>query len=134
LYFFSIVPIAIAYRTQENVKAADALRSQLAAKVGAKGGALECRQCRAPLSVQTGVLAARCVYCETDNLVTVTSTEATVAKKKARNTHLAVQEELAAHHRVQAEDRKNMWAMLLAGPLLVPLVMLGGLLLHALGD
>lgn len=132
LYVFSIVPIALALRTQEGLKAVDGLRAKLAAVPGVKGGALGCRSCGAPLDVADGALAARCLYCATDSLVSVSSQVAARAQASARDLHEGLRGALAAHVEAQKSDRATMWAMIALGPLLTPLICLGGLLLHTI--
>ena len=131
LYLLSIVPIALALRTQIGLKAVDDLRRKLAAVPAPKGGALGCRSCGAPLDVTAGALAARCVYCQADNLVTVSAQVAAGAEAATRDVHDGLREALAAHVEAQRSDRVTMWAMILLGPLIAPILCLGGLLLHA---
>ena len=130
LYLFSIVPIALALRTKEGLRAVEELRRKLAAVPAVKGGALGCRRCGAPLDVAAGALAARCLYCATDNLVSVSSQVAARAESSARDVHEGLKEALAAHVATQKSDRATMWAMIVLGPLLAPLICLGGSLLH----
>lgn len=134
LYLLGIVPLGIAWRTQESLKAVNALRAQLSAQPSLKGGALGCRECGAPLTVPEGALAARCVYCGTDNLVAVTRADADVARSKAGKLRRAVREALDAHRETQADDRRTMATVLVLGVFLVPIVCLGGLLLHAVAS
>lgn len=134
LYFFSVVPIALALTTQQKIKGLDALRTQLAAAPAPAGGAEGCRSCGAPLSVAPGAVAARCLYCQTESLVNVSGLLAAREKSKARELHGSVKDALDQRDQTRREDRKNMWALLLAGPLLAPVVALGGVLLHALAS
>lgn len=133
LYLFSVVPIAIAWRTQMSLKKVEELKLRLAA-APAVNGARGCRACGAPLDVPAGALAARCVYCSTDNLVSVEGRVAEKQKARARQVHLGVKEVLAEHARLAREDRRTMWQLLLAGPLLTPVVCLGGVLLHVIAS
>jgi LSD1 subclass zinc finger protein len=134
LYFFSVVPIALARTTQEKIKGLDGLRTQLAAAPALSGGAEGCRSCGAPLIVAPGAVAARCLYCQTESLVNVSGRLAARQKTKASELHGGVKQALEQRATTRAEDRKNMWAMLLAGPLLAPVVALGGVLLHAIAS
>lgn len=132
LYVFAVVPIALARRTQDHLASLQTLRGQLAARKLGEGGSLGCRLCGAPLTVAAGALAARCVYCEADNLVTVSAQEASSEDRKSRRQHRLVREALKADRVAKAEDRKLMLAMLIGGPALAPIVAVGGLLLHVL--
>ena len=131
LYLFAVVPIALAYTTQVNLKGLDGLRDQLSATT-LKGGAEGCRSCGAPLEVAEGAIAARCIYCGTESLVNVSTRVAARESGKAKELHGSVQEAIAAFEAARAQDRAGMWAMLLLGPLLLPFVALGGFLLHLL--
>jgi LSD1 subclass zinc finger protein len=131
LYLLSIVPIALALRTKVKLDKAEALRSQLAARP-TQSGALGCRSCGAPLEVTPGAIAARCLYCQTDNLVAVSVKAAKEERLKARKRHGGVKELLDAHRENQRSDRVSMWAMLALGPLIAPIICLGGWLLHGL--
>lgn len=132
LYLFSVVPIGLAYTTQVKLKGLDALRAQLAAKPPSPGGSWECRSCGAPLVVTAGALATRCLYCGTESLVNGEAKTATKEKTKAKRLSTSVQEALDTWNAARREDRKLMWSMLVAGPLLAPLVALGGAVFHAL--
>lgn len=132
LYLFCIVPIAVARRTQIDLRSLDALRANLAAQPTLAGGVLGCRACGAPLTVRENAIAARCLYCETESLVRLSSDD--VARQQAVTSSLSdgVREAIARHTATLAADRKQMWMMLMAGPLLAPLVALGGITLRAL--
>lgn len=134
LYLFAVVPIALAYTTQVKLEGLGQLREQLTAKPLKAGGAVGCRSCGAPLEVATGAIASRCIYCGTESLVNVSKTVAKKEQRKALELHDSVQDSIRIWNFARKEDRKQMWAMLLAGPLLLPLVALGGVVLHLLVD
>jgi hypothetical protein len=131
LYFFSVVPIAIAWRTSENVSAVKELQAKLCAQPPATpGGACGCRVCGAALDVRPGALASRCIYCGTDNLVAVAATVAAKKKEDAGEINKQVQAARAKHDENRRSDRAAMWTLVALGPLLVPLLCGAGWLLH----
>jgi hypothetical protein len=133
LYFLSVVPIAIAWRTSENVSAVKALQAKLAAQPPVTpGGACGCRNCGAALDVRPGALAARCLYCGTESLVAVPLAVAQRKKNDAAEITEGVRAEAEKHERNRRSDRVMMWTMVALGPLLVPLLCGAGWLLHAL--
>ncbi len=134
LYLFAIVPIAIARRTQESLKALDEVRAQLAAQPTLDGGVLGCRACGAPLNVKPDAVAARCLYCEAESLVRVSKTAVARQRETTSAAQRSMSEAVSSHSATLAADRKTMWAMLLAGPFIAPAVCLGGLLLHTLAN
>lgn len=131
LYFFSVVPIAIAWRTSENVSAVKELQSKLAAQPpSTPGGACGCRTCGAALTVRPGALGARCIYCGTDNLVAVPEAHAAERKADAGEISKQVRAAVASHEKNRRSDRATMWWMVALGPLLLPLLCGAGWLLH----
>jgi hypothetical protein len=133
LYVLSVVPIAIAWRTKENVSSVRGLQGKLAAQPPATpGGACACRNCGAALAVRPGALASRCLYCRTDNLVAVPLAVATRRTQDAAQIAEEVRAEVEKHGRNRRHDRAMMWTMVGLGPLLVPLLCGAGWLLHAL--
>ena len=132
LYFFSVLPIALAYTTQKKIAGLDGLRAQLAATPALPGGCEGCRSCGAELVVAPGAVATRCVYCGAESLVNVSGRIAVRERLKAREFHGSLKEALAGRAETLADDRRIMWSLLIAGPLLVPVVAIGGVLLHAL--
>lgn len=132
LYLFSVVPIAIARKTQLNLASLEALRGKLSAQPALKGGVLGCRACGAPLTVSDGAVAARCLYCATESLVQVSRSTVKQQQQATRSVRLGLREALAERAAALAADRKQMVVMLVGGPFIAPLVCLGGILLHAL--
>jgi hypothetical protein len=133
LYFLSVVPIAIAWRTKESVSAVKEIQGRLAAQPPASpGGACGCRNCGAALDTRPGALAARCVYCGTESLVAVPANVAESKRKNAGDLNQQVEAALASHEQTLRKDRRTMWLFVGLGPLLVPLLCGGGWLLHAI--
>jgi hypothetical protein len=133
LYLLSVVPIAVAWRTSESVSAAKALQAKLAAQPPTTpGGACGCRTCGAALDVRPGALAARCLYCGTDNLVAVPLAVAEKRKGDAIEIGAEVRAEVDKHEENRRSDRAAMWTLVVLGPLLAPLVCGAGWLLHVI--
>jgi LSD1 subclass zinc finger protein len=133
LYVFSVVPIALARRTQVSLQTVEALRVELTAKRKLlRGSVLECRSCGAPLTVSAGALMARCSYCGTDSLVAVTASDAVRVNFLAQGSHRAAEYAVGEWKQARAADRDLMLKLLVGGPALVPLVCLGGGLLHVI--
>jgi hypothetical protein len=133
LYVMSVVPIAIAWRTSESVSSVKDLQAKLAAAPPqTPGGACGCRTCGAALDVRPGALAARCIYCGTENLVAVPEAFAAKKKEDAGAINKQVREAVAKHDENRRSDRAAMWTMIALGPLLVPLLCGAGWLLHKL--
>lgn len=82
--------------------------------------------------MSNGALVARCTYCGTDSLVTVGADLSRQMNRQAKHSHRAVKAAVASWKQTLAEDRDLMTKLLVGGPALVPLVCLGGGLLHAL--
>ena len=132
LYLFSIVPIALARRTQVGLEKVSALQSELCARPATKGGVRGCRACGAPLTMSAGALMARCAYCGTDSLVSVDLDDAGKALAVAQKSHRAAEAAVGEWKQARSEDRDLMIMLLAGGPVLVPVVCLGGGLLHVL--
>lgn len=133
LYFFGIVPIALAWRTSQNISSLEALQSQLsAAPAATPGGTSSCRRCGAPLEVRPGALATRCNYCGADNLLSVPDAYAKKKKEDATAIDDQVQAAVLAHDRTKRADRSTMWLLLATGPLLAPVLCGAGWLMHVI--
>jgi DNA-directed RNA polymerase subunit RPC12/RpoP len=133
LYVFSVVPIALARKTQLGLVKVESLRAELTARPAMlKGGVRGCRACGAPLTVASGALMARCTYCGTDSLVAIGAKDSHRGMITALSSHRAVDEAVASWQQTRAEDRDLMMKLLVGGPALVPFVCLGGALLHVL--
>lgn len=130
LYLLGIVPLALAYRTQGNLKAIVDLQSKLAARTTVSGGALCCRHCGAALDVKQDAFVTRCLYCGTDNLLTVPVESAASSKHDAKQLDASVQDAVATHERARSNDRSTMWGIMLLGLLVVPYVCAAGYLFH----
>jgi len=131
LYFLGVVPIAVAWRTSQSISNLEELQSKLAAHPPtATGGTSACRRCGAPLDIRPGALATRCIYCSADNLLTVPHAYAAKKKADASALDIQVQGAVSAHEATNRDDRKTMWTLLAAGPLLAPLLCVAGWLMH----
>lgn len=71
-------------------------------------------------------------YCGTDNLLTVTTTEAAAHTKGANALDAKVQDVIAQHARDESGERAAKIAIVIAGLLLAPFVCFAGYLLHHL--
>jgi predicted Zn-ribbon and HTH transcriptional regulator len=131
LYFLGVVPIAVAWRTSQSISNLEALQAKLAAQPATTpGGASSCRQCGAALDVRPGALAAKCIYCDAENLLTVPHAYAAKKKEDARAIDVEVQAAVRAHDEVRRSDRAAMWGLLAVGPLLAPVLCAAGWLMH----
>ena len=131
LYTLGVVPLALAVHTQGNLSAITALQGRLAARESPyKGGGLCCRNCGAALDLARDALVSRCLYCGTDNLLTVPAAEAGAEKDAAKDLDAKVQDAVDQHARERADDRARTLVLLLCGLLLVPYVCAAGYLLH----
>lgn len=130
LYALGVVPIALAYRTQGNLKAITELQSKLAAHASVAGGALCCRHCGAALDVPPDAVVTRCLYCGADNLLTVPVETATSNRDDAKHLDASVQDAVAQHERQRDDDAQTTKGLLILGVLLVPYVCVAGYLFH----
>jgi predicted RNA-binding Zn-ribbon protein involved in translation (DUF1610 family) len=134
LYLFGIVPIALAYNAKVKLDGLDALRAGMTAKPLLEGRAWGCRACGAPLDVGATSLGAKCVYCGTDSLVNVDAKTAAAKKRTASVMQESVQEAWASVQYARHEERQQMRTLLIYGPLLAPLVALGGVVMRAIAS
>lgn len=131
LYFFGVVPIALAVRTQANLDGVLALQGRLAAQPSTeRGGAPCCRHCGGALDVARGALVSRCLYCNSDNLLQVPLAVATAHREQARALDADIRDAVAQRARERADDRTTMWTLLLSGLLLGPFLCGAGYALH----
>lgn len=130
LYGLGVIPIALAYRTQGNLKAIVDLQSKLAAHATVAGGALCCRHCGAALDVAQDAVVTRCLYCGAENLLTVPIETATSNRDDAKQLDASVKDAVAGHERQRDEDLQMTKVLLVLGLLLVPYVCLAGYLFH----
>jgi len=131
LYFLGVVPIAVAWRTSQSISNLEELQAKLAAEPAATpGGASSCRQCGAALDMRPGALAAKCIYCDAENLLTVPHAYAAKKKEDARAVDVEVQAAVRAREATKRGDRTTMWALLALGPLLAPVLCAAGWLMH----
>lgn len=133
LYFLGVVPIALAWRTSQKISSLEELQAKLSAQPAATpGGASSCRRCGAPLDVHPGALATRCIYCGADNLLSVPQAYAAKKKEDATAVDVQVQAAIAANEATKQSDRRTMWLLLAAGPLLAPVLCAAGWVMHQL--
>lgn len=131
LYGLGVIPIALAYRTQGNLNQIVALQGELAAlRSPSAGGTLCCRHCGAALDMPRDAVASRCLYCGTDNLLTVSVTAAASRRDEALHLDASVEEVVAKHARERREDGAITRVLLVVGLLLVPYILLSGYLFH----
>ena len=75
-----VLPIVFGARARTLRELHDRLQRQFAGRPPLRpGGPARCRHCDAPLEVAAGALGARCLYCNTDNLIEVTASAAASA-------------------------------------------------------
>jgi hypothetical protein len=74
------------------------------------------------------------LYCATDNLVAVPLRVATEKSRDAAAISQEVAAEAEKHATSRRRDRRMMWALVAAGPLLVPLLCGAGWLLHQIAS
>lgn len=87
------LPIAIARHFEELREIRGRLRALLAATPPtSEGGASTCRCCGAALAVAPGDFGARCLYCNADNLVRISATEAARYAGNARSVSSSVED------------------------------------------
>lgn len=130
LYGFGVIPIALAYRTQGNLKSIVELQGKLAAHATVEGGALCCRHCGAALDVARDAVVTRCLYCGADNLLTVPIETATSNRDDAKQLDASVQDVVAQHERQRAHDVQTAKALVIVGLVIVPYLCVGGYLFH----
>ena len=82
------------------------------------------------MQTPAGVPQTRCIYCGADNLLSVPAAFANKKKEDAKAIDLQVQAAVEQRRATKRDDRNTMLALLVAGPLLAPLVCAGGWLLH----
>ncbi|HEY1087619.1 MAG TPA: hypothetical protein VGE37_07990 [Archangium sp.] len=134
LYVFGIVPIALAYNAKVKLDGLDAMRVGFTARPLLEGRAWGCRACGAPLDVSPGALGAHCLYCDTESLVNVDRKTAEARQRFASAMQQSVQEAWASVQYARYEERQQMRTLLIYGPLLAPLVALGGVVMRAIAS
>ncbi|HSN28803.1 MAG TPA: hypothetical protein VLT45_21095, partial [Kofleriaceae bacterium] len=131
LYVLGALPLVLALRTHGNLRQLDALQNALAAQRStAHGGALCCRQCGAALDVSRDAIVTRCLYCGTDNLLTVSTSIATAHAEGAKALDAKVQDVIAQHARDNSDERAGRLAIIVLGLLLAPFACIAGYALH----
>lgn len=130
LYGLGVIPIALAYRTQGNLKSIVELQGKLAAHASVAGGALCCRHCGAALDVPRDAVVTRCLYCGADNLLTVPIETATSNRDDAKHLDASVKDAVVRHERQRDEDVQITKGLLVVGLVLVPYLCIGGYLFH----
>ena len=82
---FFVLPILLGRRAAKFRELHDRLQARFASRKPSRpGGPAQCRHCSAPLEVAPGALGARCLYCGTDNLLTVTRQLASSEQQQAK--------------------------------------------------
>lgn len=113
------VPIILAGSGNQLATARSALQQALAARrPRGPGGPAHCRSCGAPLDVPTGALGVVCPYCKTDNLVSLPAGTTMRTGKDAKQ-HRRAAAALAELRELQQQKRRDMWAKLIGGVVLV---------------
>lgn len=88
IYVVCVIPLALYRYGEAFARVRQRLQSCLAARPPrAAGGPAVCRQCGAALTVAPGALGARCVYCQSDNLVALPPRWVTRVKDKTKTFH-----------------------------------------------
>lgn len=121
-----LVPIVLGYYARSIVAARTRLRATFASKPPRRpGGPATCRHCDAPLDVPAGALGVRCLYCDTDNLVELSTATVRAAVGASKQSHRAIAEALGEQYSARRFMIARLKALPIAAIVLVPLV--GGL-------
>ena len=121
LLLLMAVPLLLLSVCDDYRKIRARLQAALAATPPATaGGAATCRQCGAALEVAAGSLGTRCVYCDTDNLLAVSSAESGAARSEADQLHRHIGGARAEELRVRAQAWTDAGGMLAVCAMAIP--------------
>jgi len=101
---FFVLPILLGQRAAKIRVLHDRLQAKFASRPPTRpGGPAQCRHCSAPLEVAPGALGARCLYCGTDNLLTVTKQVASSEQARAHASESELDNVVAERAALRAE-------------------------------
>lgn len=116
VYVILVVPISLGGLATDALDAIRRLRESLrAGKPLHPGGPATCRSCGGALEIAEGSLGVRCVYCLTDNLLTLAGKAATKESERVAAIHRDVLTAIEAHRKERAGIRAKLVPSLLEG-------------------
>jgi len=132
---FFLVPLVLGYYARSIIAARSRLQRMFRSKPPARpGGPATCRHCDAPLDVATGALGARCLYCGTDNLVSLSPDVVKAAVVASTKSYSAIGEALGEQATARFYLKARLKALAVLAVLVAPLVAGLGLVTEVVMD